>query len=725
MSPLVPEVKKPPPPVTKEPNTGQTIHPPDTPDSIEALPNKTELIEKKETRVKGKRKLSKQQKKEEKARKKDKGRDKENKEIDKTDAKQRISSYGDSTSSNSTEQLETDNPPSIVESTIMPPSPDINVKSAEVATDDKLPTKPLPIENDAAPIENKEVSPVVPAVPSSAIKTGRAKRQNSKEVPPPDTFSRVPDRSTYSGKKNSTSKKPPPPPENVVKQPVVVTKNISPPVEVNFEHSAPPEAEVVNKPRPQTLPVIIQTEEIKEPVLDIPIDLECSIETETDDVPQTLLSVESSKNGSQSLPTSPHELAASLLSKNSVMKRRKKKGHLDKPDDDLEDEDNDLDDEQPHEQDEQRETEILEPIEPQLTQRKDEYDNHDQFKPLSTLSLNAEPFYPSPSFVPKSGPNSRGDLRKFGPEPLASRSRRLPPGLSPTPDDPYMRPYPDMPYYKRPHPSRGGKSMTPSPPLPYFSDGPPLPYGEYPPLDHDPMLTDEPPYGGPEDFPPIPMGRHSRDRYRGRSPMMLPKGGMSRQNVHHSMEAYMHHMYIQRARECGYRQQPPWEHPPSHRTKPPHPAEEVLHDRHYLRKRQYLMQLLEEERAIAAIERKRAKHSIETPPLSNFEPDISPSFGTRGWDTPAVIDPPTEDHEQVRFRPNRLLLDKPLRRRTYSTESDLGGEFVTDFPAASSVGAPGQQFSSRGEKTSAPGSKDLAPGRSRSAGWPEGTQVSV
>ncbi len=52
-------------------------------------------------------------------------------------------------------------------------------------------------------------------------------------------------------------------------------------------------------------------------------------------------------------------------------------------------------------------------------------------------------------------------------------------------------------------------------------------------------------------------------------------------------------------------------------------------------------------------------------------------------------------------------------------ESDLGGEFVTDFPAVSAVGAPGQQFSSRGEKGSV-SSKSLAPGRSRSAGWPAG-----
>lgn len=745
---LVPEVKKPPPPVTKEPNTGQTIHPPDTTEGIETLPNKTELNEKKESvsnRVnKSKRKPTKQQKKEEKARKKDKGKDKERekeKEVpDKSDVKQQTGSPGDSSSSNSTEQLEVDfSSPTVAENTIPSPPVESNVNlNNEVTDSEPVAVKETIVENvvSVLPLENKEVPPVAPAVPSSAIKTGRTKRQNSKEGPPSDPFSRVPDRSTYSTKKNSTSKKPPPPPIEKIKQPVS-NKNISPPsVEMNFEPPAPPETEeVVVKPRPQTLPVIVNTEVIEEPILELPIDsADCLVET--DGVFQTLLSVESNKNGSQSLPTSPHELAASLLSNNSAIMRRKQKsdrGKLDDDDLDEEDEDEDEDDEQQHEQDERTETEILEPIEPQLTQRKDDYPGHDQYKSLSTLSLNAEPFYPSPTFASKSGPSRGGDPRKYGPDPTSRPHRGPPPGLSPTPDDPYMRPYPDVPYFKRPRPSRGGKSMTPSPPLPnYFAEGPPMPYGDYPPLDHDPMLGDEPPYGGLEDFPPIPMGRHGRDRYRAHSPMMVPKGGMGRQNMHPNMEAYMHHMYMQRAREYGYRPHVPWEHhPPSHRAKP-HPADEVMHhDRQYLRKRQYIMRLIEEERAIAAMERKQSKHSIETPPPppANFEPDTSPSFsGTRGWDnatTTTMIDPPTEELDPVRYRPSRLLPDKPLRRRTYSMESNLGGEFVTDFPAPSSVGAPGQQFSSRADKASSGsvGNKDLAPGRSQSAGWPEGTQV--
>ncbi len=757
---LVPEVKKPPPPVTKEPNTGQTIHPPDTPDNIETLP-KTELIEKKENgpaRVKGKRKPSKQQKKEEKARKKDKGRgDKERekdkeRDADKTDAKQRTGSLGDSSSSNSTDQLEAESPPPPVENTL--PSPKPNVKSNQV-TDDEPVNKQSVIENDASvlsienkevPIENKEVPPVVPAVPSTAIKTGRAKRQTSKEGPTPDPFSRVPDRSTYSAKKNSTTSKKPSPPEKA-KQ-LVAPKNTSPSVEVNSELPLPPETEeVVCKPRPQTLPVIVKTEAIEEPILELPIDSDYLVET--DGVSQqTLLSVDSSKSGSQSLPTSPHELAASLLSNNSaIKKRRKQKSDFDKPGDDLDDDD-DEDEQQQHEEDEHIETKILKPIEPQLS-RKVDYASHDQFKCLSTLSLNAEPFYPSPATCgPKSGTNSRGDPRKYGHD-RAPRLRGLPPGVSPTPDDPYMRPYPDGPYFKRPHPSRGGKSMTPSPPLPYFTEGPPMPYGDYPPLDQDPMLTDESPYGGPEDFPPMPMGRHSRDYYRGHSPMMVPKDGMGRRGVHPSMEAYMHHLYMQqRAREYGYRPQAPWEHPPSRRSKP-YPADEILHhERQYLKKRHYIMRLIEKERAIADMERKQTKHSIDTPSPGNFEPDTSPSFETIGWDNPVIRDPPpaenteqiryrpsrllpdkpsppAENTEQIRYRPSRLLPDKPLRRRTYSTESDLGGEFVTDFPVASSVGAPGQQFSSRGNKgaTVSAGGKDLAPGRSQSAGWPEGTQV--
>ena len=706
---MVPEVKKPPPPVTKEPNTGQTIHPPDTPEGSEVMPPKTELVEKKESavRMKGKRKPRQQLKKEEKARKKERGRDKERekeKDTDKTDTKQPIGSFEDSSSSNSTEQLDNDTTPP-VEDTVQTET-ETNVQCGK--TTENEPNKVS--ETSIAVVSPIEVPvPVALAVPSTAIKTGRTTRSTKQETKDTSTdpFSRVPDRSTYGAKKISTGKKLP---EKI--KPPVVDKS-TPPVEDNLLEPQLKSDENVRQ-RPQTLHVpVIRSEWIDEPVIVMPVDSGSLVET--DGVTHTLLSVDSSKGGSQSLPTSPHELAASLLSNNSAIMRRKQKSDRDKPEDEQED-----DDYQRSEQDDQSETEINKPIEPQLSPQKDESSHNssdNEFKPLSTLSLNAEPFYPSPTFAPKSGPSLRADPRKFGPD-YSSQPRGPPPGLSPTPaDDAHMRPYPEGSHFKRPHSLRGGKSMTPSPPLPYFPEGPHMPYGDYPPLEHhNPMGMDEPYSGGPEDFPPIPMGRYSRDHYRGRSPMMLPKSGHGRQHMHPNMEAYMHHLYMQRAREYGYRSQGPWDHHPSHRLKLPPMEEGGVYDQQYLRKRHYIMKLIEQERAIAAMERDQPRHPIDAP--SKFGPDVSP--GSRGWDNPDYSEQSPEDPDLIPYHRSNLLPEGPKRRnRTYSMESDLGGEFVTDFPAASTVGAPGQQFSSRGEKDSV-SSKSLAPGRSRSAGWPAG-----
>ena len=263
--------------------------------------------------------------------------------------------------------------------------------------------------------------------------------------------------------------------------------------------------------------------------------------------------------------------------------------------------------------------------------------------------------------------------------------------------------------------------MTPSPPLPYFPEGSHMPYSDYPSLEHhNPMAMDEP-YSGPEDFPPMPMGRHSREHYRGRSPMMAPKSGHGRQHMHPNMEAYMHHLYMQRAREYSYRPQGPWDHHHhSHRLQVPPMEEGGVYDQQYLRKRQYIMKLIERERAIAAMERDQPRHPIDAPSPAKFGPDVSPSsIGSRGWDNPDFSEQSPEDPDLIPYRQSNLLPERPRRSRTYSMESDLGGEFVTDFPAVSAVGAPGQQFSSRGEKGSV-SSKSLAPGRSRSAGWPAG-----
>ena len=344
---------------------------------------------------------------------------------------------------------------------------------------------------------------------------------------------------------------------------------------------------------------MIKTEPTDEPPLETPFDSGSLVET--DGVSQTLLAVDPAKNNAQSLPTSPHELAASLLSNNSVIKRRRRKSDRDRPGEVMDDE------EEPAKLDEQDETNAKEPAEPEVNSppKEENSPNSNQFKPLSTLSLDAEPFYPSPNCLPsKPRSNARPDPRKYAD--YGQHPRFPPPGFSPIPDDPYLTPYPDQPYFKNlPRPPRVGNSMTPSPPLPYgaFPDGghPMPPYGDYPPppLDpHEPNMDD--PYFAPEELPPPPpppsMGRYG-ERYRGRSPMITSKGGYSRSN----MDSYMlrqqqlaaqHHRAAMRE-YGGYPPMGPWD--KSHGVKPPS-MDEVMYQ-HYLKKRQYLTSLIQQEKA--------------------------------------------------------------------------------------------------------------------------------
>ena len=165
---MVAEVKKPPPPVTKEPNTGQTIHPPDTPESTEVMSPRTELVGKKEppistVRMKGKRKPRQQIKKEEKARKKERGRDKERekeKDTDKTDAKQLFGSFEDSSSSNSTEQLDNDSTPPL-EDTVQTKT-ETNVQ-CDKTTENELNKLSETTIIDVSPNEGNEIPARVPS----------------------------------------------------------------------------------------------------------------------------------------------------------------------------------------------------------------------------------------------------------------------------------------------------------------------------------------------------------------------------------------------------------------------------------------------------------------------------------------------------------------------------------------------------------------------------------
>ena len=714
---FVSEVKKPPPPPTKEPNTGQTIHPPETPDGsesskpeqlVEAQTQKKESVAGPPVRVKGKKKMRQQQKKEEKSRRKEKEKEKDRerdkeKEVEKPDTpiKQPAGALEDSSSSNSTEQLEEDSSP--------PPSMEDPAVTEVASEQDDKPPSTEPDKCDTAEEESSETSvsppPVAPAVPSTAIKTSRAK-QPVKEAPLSDPLPQMPDRTS----KKATSKKP------LEKKPSVTSPSrSSPPVKDLPE----PEVEQLSdspRQRPQTLPVI-KTELAEEPPLETPFDSGSLVET--DGVSQTL---DPAKNSAQSLPTSPHELAASLLSNNSAIKRRRRKSDRDRPGEVGEDEEEFA---KPDEQDES----VTKQPEVDSPPKEESSPNSNQFKPLSTLSLDAEPFYPSPNCLPsKHRPSTRPDPRKYAD--YNQPSRHPPSGFSPIPDDPYIGPYPDQPYFKNhPRPPRISDSMTPSPPLPYgaFPDGGhSMLYGDYPPppLDpHEPGMDD--PYYPPEELPPpppVPMGRYG-ERYRGRSPMITPKGGYGRPNVDSYMirqQQLAQHRRAMREYGGGYSPAGPWDKP--HGMKPPSMDEMVYQQ--YIRKRHYLTSLIQQEKAIAAIEREQVRRSVDTPV---FGPEVGPppTLGPRPWDNPELNELAQSEDMDLMHRRQRQILEqgpaRPSRSRTYSTESDLGGEFVSDFQTPSTVGAPGQQVSSRAESSSSTAS--LAPGRAKSSGWPSSGQV--
>ena len=812
---------------TKEPNTGQTIHPTESSDVVEAEKSeqRTDPPKKdKDTgtpppiRIKGKKKLRQQQKKEEKARRREKEREKERdkeRELEREKAesekfsKRSSGSFEDSSSSNSIEQLEEDLSPqddylgeavslsdekSVPDETydklVQRSSPTVN-SGVSPAIDKSVETPELESERvnvtkyplrESVTGENSKgsMSPPPPslqispanAVPSTAIKTSRGKstKHQVKDVVT-DPFSRMPDRSTYNSKKVSGKKAAEK--TTTVKTPSLASEKSAPSqeelaeVQVEAEQSSP-------KQRPHTLPVILTEPDAEYDEGDVFIDPGSA---ETDGVSHTLLKVDS-KSNCQSLPTSPHELAASLLSNNSAIMRRKQRSDRDKSDDGLEDDEEIAISESEVKEISATSARGRQSAKPDYTTspQKDlsPHPHPNQIKPLSTpLSLDAEPFYPSPHFQPKPPPNPRmADSRK--------NSRTNPPGFSPTsPDDAYMGPYPEQHYLKREHlPPRHhiSKSMTPSPPpsFPSFPDGHHM-LADYPGLDpHDPLgpVNNDEQYAAPDEVPfmhgSMGGGRYS-DRYRGRGvaePHIVAKGGRSRPlgpsssafadsymaNLHQQQLAQYHRGAAVRERSHGVYPSGHgalWEQPKPHR--PPPPSVEEPAAQQYLRKRQYLLNLVKKERATlaAAVAREQARRSAEAISSmgqpqkrghsSVFGPDMSHShqFNSRMWDDIEPFSDPHMDElslsdsilaHQIRQRQQLLhnqALMRPSRSRTYSNESDLGGEFVSDLqsqlPSPSTVGAPGQPFSSRGDRSA----KNLAPGRARSSGWPGETQVRI
>jgi hypothetical protein len=168
-----------------------------------------------------------------------------------------------------------------------------------------------------------------------------------------------------------------------------------------------------------------------------------------------------------------------------------------------------------------------------------------------------------------------------------------------------------------------------------------------------------------------------------------------------------------------------WENPNSYRLQPlPGGGEDstLLRHQEYLRKRSILLQLYQREQAAleAEVAREQAKRSVET--LSSLNPpyrsqsgvvvggkvDLSSPVGAPGdgpWEEmgggggglhnpigpPQNFDEPGLSESMLRQRQSHYLASQPpARSRTYSGESEIGGEFVPNsVQVPTSIGHPG------------------------------------
>ena len=870
-------------PLAKEPNTGQTL--PLTPVSdapdIKSIALEIQKKDKEETtssvsgggggRGKGKKRSSRQQlkreekpkrKEREKERERERERERRERSVREHAKPERVNSEelgkrrevsGDSSSSNSTEQLydeqndqraesqEADDEKSDVSSI---PEKESVQKPGSKAVERESPKPETPPADDQTSLQQKSDKPtkkteddepsvqIVPvaAVPSTAFKTGRGKSALSKQRSDEGHTEPVHRSSKKSSSRKSSDK-------TCKGHSDTLTDKAKQTQQVPVE--APPtaaeqregeEEEESTSVRPQTLPVVnVEVSEETIPTLD-------SGSVETDGVQHKLGVV---KTAQQIIPTSPHELAASLLSNNSAIKRRSRQ-HSDKGQsaDEGNDEGDYEDDESEEGSDGDTHPTSSSPVMYQPPPKHPRMDNSPHksqgpsfhhhgppppqmshrrmmIKPPSTLSLDAEPFYPTKAKSQQGHPRMM-DAQKYHHEYHHSGSASTPhvvapPGFSPE-DAAYMQHGPYMEkHYKHDYPSPGigprprprppppqppqvhhghGK---PSPPSPNFSgtvgDGQHFPFVEHPGVDsqehmpgfHTPTHPDMQAFDGADEvsYPPM-AGRRFPDQRRD-----LPIGGGGGFDAPHAPKpsgrhvtptgpgpypeqyvAMLHQQQRQQHMPAPYRvsrgERPPsgftvtgqrslWENPNAYRLQPLPGGEDpaLLRHQEYLRQRSILLKLYQQEQAALelAVAREQAKRSVET--LSSLNqpyrsrssmmaskvdlpsPSVAENLWEGGGGASSLHDPvgPSQGFDdpglnesilRQRQMQHYLSSQPPARSRTYSNESDIGGEFVSNpVQVPSSIGHPGLNRapgpgSSEGRGQSQRSSLD----HTTSSGWP-------
>ena len=452
------------------------------------------------------------------------------------------------------------------------------------------------------------------------------------------------------------------------------------------------------------------------------------------------------KSKSPSLPTSPHEIAATLLSKNPALKKRKVRS----------DQDHDGSDEADDGKYEKR-TLIKEEHSGKVLWAGDGESPHKhqmglghRYKAPTTLSLDAEPFYPSSDYVPKVKQYRK---HHHHPDSPYSHGSRLNASLGFSSEEGGMGferkyrvrevPPPHHLSLRPPHIRHHGNTLTPSPPpYPMPSDASSLYYAE----GHGRMEPNEssryprvPPDISPYEVSPDeyysanPNGRRISHGIEG---MPGPRSRMMRSNTMYDDQIYSGspHQHPaayaaaqRRERHVMSRSSPNgsrahWDQSSSHHLTQ---EEEAALFHHRLEKQRFLERKYHEEQQA----KMHARHSVETPP-SLGHPQHRPSRSTLyatdaasnlwdlGYDNVPDAYPSTHQTDdaflsesvhvhQLRQQLKQQILQEHMsqlsahaRRRRYSSDNELGGEILPDLPSpgpiSSATGlnkAPGTAFS--------------------------------
>lgn len=434
-------------------------------------------------------------------------------------------------------------------------------------------------------------------------------------------------------------------------------------------------------------------------------------------------------------PTSPHEIAASLLSNNPALKKRKIRSDKDRDESDEMDEER-YDEKRKLEEDEDVEDDGKLQWDDGSPQKHPSMVLGHRYKP-STLSLDAEPFYPSTEFLQRGKPSKK----YHADAPYGSSHGNVPPGFTSEEEGiAFQRKYRTRDHHlpPRPPPTRHhGNTLTPSPPPPpppphyaVPTDGPPL----YPPYMDSPMVDPPEPSRfshmptdlSPYDYPPdeLPYSYYSAAGATGRlvSPgvdvLRDPRGRMPRNSAMYEESLFSQHHgggYVPPRRPSHERHplsassvgssRSLWDPPSSAYHLTLAKEEEALIQAHRHRRQQYLMRLRYYEEQQAKLQ---ARRSVEAITSINHAPHrssrstvyaneaSSPNLWEGGYDTMPDAFPSAHGSDDaflsesvhahhLRQQQRQQLLQEQMshvphtQRRTYSGDNDLGGEILPDL----------------------------------------------